>query len=55
MFLKPAADEEKVVYANRALSLELVIGIAAFVTITSIFYVNPLMNFITNLVGASGY
>ena len=54
MFLKPAKSE-KVVYANRALSLEVVIGIAAFVTITSIFYINPLLDFITGLVGASGY
>ncbi len=56
MFLK---SEElsggKVVYANRALSLEIVIGIAAFVTVTSIFYIDPLLSFITNLVGASGY
>ena len=55
MFLKPAVNEEKVVYANRAFSLELVVGIAAFATIASIFYVNPLMSFITDLVGASGY
>ncbi len=56
MFLKSPADNQgKVVYANRAFSLELVIGIAAFVTITSVFYINPLMSFITDLVGASGY
>jgi len=56
MFLKPAEENDgKVVYANRAFTLELVIGVAAFVTITSIFYINPLMSFITELVGASGY
>ncbi|RUA28002.1 MAG: NADH-quinone oxidoreductase subunit NuoN, partial [Bacteroidetes bacterium] len=56
MFLKPAEENAgKVIYANRAFTLELVIGIAAFVTITSIFYINPLMSFITDLVGASGY
>jgi len=56
MFLKPADENDgKVVYANRAFTLELVIGIAAFVTVTSIFYINPVMSFITDLVGASGY
>ena len=56
MFLMPVdKDNSQVVYANRALSLEIVIGIAAFVTLTSIFYIDPLLNFITNLVGASGY
>jgi hypothetical protein len=33
----------------------MVIGLAAFATIASIFYIDPLMQFITNLVGASGY
>jgi NADH-quinone oxidoreductase subunit N len=56
MFLKPETMAgEKVTYANRALSLEMVIGLAAFATIASIFYIDPLMQFITNLVGASGY
>ena len=56
MFLKPEdLSGGKVVYANRALSLEIVIGVAAFVTVTSIFYIDPLLSFITNLVGASGY
>ncbi len=56
MFLKDPVDNRgKVVYANRAFSLELVVGVAAFVTITSMFYINPLMSFITDLVGASGY
>ncbi|HHH20953.1 MAG TPA: NADH-quinone oxidoreductase subunit N, partial [Nitratifractor sp.] len=56
MFLKePDLNGGKVVYANRARSLEFVIGIAAFVTITSVFYIDPLLSFITDLVGASGY
>jgi NADH-quinone oxidoreductase subunit N len=56
MFLKPeGVAGEKVTYANRALSLEMVIGLAAFATVASIFYINPLMKFITDLVGASGY
>jgi len=55
MFLKEPENSEKVVYANRAFTLELVVGIAAFVTATAIFYINPLLSFITDLVGASGY
>ncbi len=56
MFLKEEdLNRGKVVYANRARSLEFVIGIAAFVTITSVFYIDPLLSFITDLVGASGY
>ena len=54
MFLKsPDESNKNVVYANRAFSLELVIGIAAFVTITSIFYIEPLMSFITELIRTS--
>jgi NADH-quinone oxidoreductase subunit N len=56
MFLKePELNRGKVVYANRARSLEFVVGLAAFVTITSVFYIDPLLSFITDLVGASGY
>ena len=56
MFLKPEGlAGEKVVYANRSLALEIVIGLATLATVASIFYVNPLMEFITSLVGASGY
>ena len=55
MFLMPAADRAKTVYNNRSLSVEIVIGIAVFATVASIFYVQPLMRYITYLIGASGY
>ena len=55
MFLMPAADQARTVYNNRSLALEIVIGIAVFATIASIFYVQPLMHYITYLIGASGY
>jgi len=56
MFLKPEdLAGGKVTYANRALSLEVVIGLAALATVASIFYIDPLLQFITDLVGASGY
>jgi len=55
MFLKPAPEGSKTVYNNRSLALEIVIGIAAFATITSLFYIQPLMHYITHLISASGY
>jgi len=55
MFLMPAADRARTVYNNRSLALEIVIGIAVFATVASIFYVQPLMHYITYLIGASGY
>jgi len=55
MFLKSEdLSQGKTVYANRALSLEVVIGFAAFVTITSIFYIDSLMSYITALVKSAG-
>ncbi len=55
MFLMPATDKTRTVYNNRSLALEIVIGIAVFATVTSIFYVQPLMRFVTALISASGY
>jgi NADH-quinone oxidoreductase subunit N len=55
MFLKPAPEGSSTVYNNRSLPLMIVIGVAAFVTIASIFFVQPLMNYITYMIGASGY
>ncbi len=54
MFLKPAIVKDgQIVYANRTLALQTVIGFAAFVTITSIFYIQPLMSYITKLIVAT--
>jgi NADH-quinone oxidoreductase subunit N len=55
MFLKSAPEGSTTVYNNRSLPLMIVIGLAAFVTIASIFFVQPLMNYITYLISASGY
>ncbi len=55
MFLKEAPEGSETVYTNRSLAIEIVVGIAVFATIASIFYVQPLMNYITYLIGASGY
>ncbi len=55
MFLKSAPAGSETVYNNRSLPLMIVIGIAAFVTIASIFFVQPIMNYISALMAASGY
>ena len=56
MFLKSEKENiGKVVYANRAATLEFVILIAAFVTITSIFYISSLISFIRDMINISGY
>jgi NADH-quinone oxidoreductase subunit N len=55
MFLKEAPEGSVTIYTNRTRALEIVIGIAAFATIMSLFYVQPLMNYITYMISASGY
>ena len=55
MFLKAPLASEEVVYVNQSRPLNVVIGILAVITITSIFYVQPLLEFISYLVSSSGY
>jgi NADH-quinone oxidoreductase subunit N len=55
MFLKQAPEGSVTVYTNRSRALEIVIGIAAFATIMALFYIQPLMNYVTYLISASGY
>jgi NADH-quinone oxidoreductase subunit N len=55
MFLKSAPKGSETVYNNRSLPLMIVVGIAAFVTIAAIVFVQPLMQYISALVAASGY
>jgi len=55
MFLKPATDTDDIVYRNQSKPLNVVIGILVVTTILSIFYVQPLMEFVTYLVSSSGY
>ncbi len=51
MFLKDPKLSAEAVYANRSRALEVIIGIAAFATVGSIFVIDPLLSFITYLVG----
>lgn len=55
MFLKPPVNELNLVYTNKSLALATVIGFLVMATILSIFYVQPLMEFVTYLVSSSGY
>jgi len=55
MFLMQAREGSTTVYTNRSLALDVVIGIAALLTVMALFYVQPLMNYITYLISASGY
>jgi NADH-quinone oxidoreductase subunit N len=57
MFLKePAAElKEHVVYYNVSKPLMTVLGITVFVTVGSIFYVDPLVEYITEMVKVSGF
>ncbi len=55
MFLKPPSKNNQAVYANQSRALNVSIGFMAISTLLAIFYVQPLMDFITYLVSSSGY
>ena len=56
MFLKKAKDNVcDTIYLNRAVILEVIIGISAIVTITAFFYINPVMEFVVNYVKSAGF
>jgi NADH-quinone oxidoreductase subunit N len=55
MFLKEAPEGSETVYNNHSPALMLTIGIAAVATVASLLYVQPLMNYITQMISVSGY
>ncbi len=57
MFLKEpvAVTDETTVYYNLSKPLMTVLGITVFVTVASIFFVQPLLEYITHMVQISGY
>jgi NADH-quinone oxidoreductase subunit N len=56
MFLKEPIDKDSTNYMNNAsLSLKTILGISAGVTLLSVFFVNPLMEFFTSYVAISGF
>jgi NADH-quinone oxidoreductase subunit N len=57
MFLKDpeVAQEEKVVYYNVSKPLMTILGLTVLVTVGSIFFVDPLLDYITEMVKVSGF
>jgi len=55
MFLKDPASNDGTIYYNISKPLMTIIGIAVFATVTSLLYVQPLISYISYMVGASGY
>jgi NADH-quinone oxidoreductase subunit N len=55
MFLKDPASNDGTIYYNISKPLMTIIGLAVFATSVSILYVQPLINYISYMVGASGY
>ncbi len=55
MFLKDPVNNDGTIYYNISKPLMTIIGLAVFATVTSVFYVQPLLEYITYMVGASGY
>jgi len=56
MFLKEPAIESnaETVYYNVSKPLLTILGFAVFITVASIFYVNPLIEYITEMIKISG-
>ncbi len=55
MFLRSPGDKNRAVYANQSRALNVSIGFMAATVLLAIFYIQPLMDFITYLVSSSGY
>ncbi|MEA3290292.1 MAG: NADH-quinone oxidoreductase subunit NuoN [Campylobacterota bacterium] len=56
MFLKEPQDDDRIDYMGNANNpLRTVVGISAIITITSIFYINPLLEMISTYVQVSGF
>ncbi len=56
MFMKEPVSEDGSVYiANSSTPLKVMVGIAAFFTITASFFVEPILNIVISLIQASGF
>jgi NADH-quinone oxidoreductase subunit N len=57
MFLKESviSEDDSVYMANASISLKVVLGIAAFFTLSSIFFVSPILDFSSKLMEMSGF
>lgn len=55
MFFKEPTNDGSVYMINSSISLKVIIGFSLFMTIVAIAYIEPILNFVTASVGASGY
>jgi len=55
MFLQDPVNNDGTIYYNISKPLMTIIGIAVVATVTSALYIQPLINYISYMVGASGY
>ncbi|WP_370583627.1 NADH-quinone oxidoreductase subunit NuoN [Nitratiruptor sp. YY09-18] len=56
MFLRdPESDHQVIYFKNASLSLRTIVGLSALLTIFSIFFVSPILEYITTAVRVSGY
>lgn len=55
MFLKDPVKDVEVIYYNMSKPLLVVIGLATAVTVTAIFYIQPLIGYFYSMIAASGY
>jgi NADH-quinone oxidoreductase subunit N len=55
MFLKDPEEDADTTYYNLSKPLMAVVGMAALVTVTAIFYVQPLVSYFYYMISASGY
>ena len=55
MFLKDPVKDVDTVYYNISKPLMVIIGLATVATVTAIFYVQPLVSYLQDMIAASGY
>ena len=55
MFLKDPIKDVDTIYYNLSRPLMVIIGLAGFATVTTIFYMQPLLSYLYYMIGISGY
>ncbi len=56
MFMRePMVDKQTIYFKNASLSLKTIVGLSATLTILSILFISPLLNYITEIVRISGF
>ena len=55
MFLKDPIKDVDTIYYNLSRPLMVIIGLAGFATVTTIFYMQPLLSYLYYMISISGY